>query len=96
MDACVSFWTRVVVIELYCRSWTFVSLFNYAMFKLEFSLGFSNTCVIFWTHELVIELCCRFWTKVSLLNYKKEKYIFLEAGGRKTRLTGFYLALIWD
>ena len=36
IDACVSFWTHVVVIELYCRSWTFVSLFNYAVFKTEF------------------------------------------------------------
>ena len=50
-----------------------MSLFNCAVFKTEFSLGFSNAYVIFWTHVVVIELCCRSWTKVSLLNYKKEK-----------------------
>ena len=49
-----------------------MSLFNCAVFKTEFSLGFSNAYVIFWTHVVVIELCCRSWTKVSLLNYKKE------------------------
>ena len=59
------------------RSWTFMSLINCAVFKTEFSLGFSNAYVIFWTHAVVIELCCRSWTKVSLLNYKKENHMCL-------------------